>query len=126
MSSFLVNANALPPLEYCDDAARACAASWASNIGLRPDLVKPAFWAGGSAVKLLLLLLRAERFDYRTFVDIGAAIYAADDDSDVGSGALAFHKLWSGPDHPVKVHAFEPSNTHLEGLLAKVIAEAEA
>lgn len=106
----------LVPLDFCAPPQQACAAAWATELLARPELAKAAFWAGGPAVSKLLILLRSVVSDYRTFIDIGAAVYNPGDESDVGSGAMAFFKLWSRRTHPITVHAFEPSNTHLDGF----------
>ena len=103
----------------CPAEQQQCSAEWALQLERRPHLAKPAFWAGGPAVQLLLRLLARHRREYDTFIDIGAAIYAKNAVDDMGSGSMAFLDLWSRPTHPVTIHAFEPTQTHLNTLQAR-------
>ena len=77
---------------------RQCAAAWAAALRAHPLYARTAFWAGGGAVKRLLVFFASAIGHYRTFIDIGAAVRAKVDD-DVGTGAMGFVSLW-GREHP--------------------------
>ena len=102
----------LSPLASCADA-------WEKRLQQQPSVPKTAFWGSRDAVERFVEALAENGFVFSNFIDVGAAIYHIDDPSDLGAGAMQFHKLWSTPSHPVQVHAFEPSDTELDGLVTR-------
>ena len=93
-----------------------CSALWAARLrhGTTSSTLQPSIntlWGEGTHLTYLIDVLRAQSSTYKTFVDIGAAVYNPDDK---GMGTFKFISTWKTPTNPIIVHAFDVSPSQLE------------
>ena len=93
-----------------------CSGLWAARLrhGTTSSTLQPSIntlWGEGTHLTYLLDVLRAQSSTYKTFVDIGAAVYNPDDK---GMGTFKFISTWKTPTNPIIVHAFDVSPSQLE------------